>query len=55
MAKNDRLGALATLFLSPYVATHSLFAYTAVLMPMLNKKWQMVLFILLWAVTFAIS
>lgn len=53
--KNDRYGALATLFLSPYVATHSLFAYTAVLMPMLNKKWQMVLFILLWAVTFAIS
>ncbi|HRQ40987.1 MAG TPA: hypothetical protein PLD25_23985 [Chloroflexota bacterium] len=52
---NERLGALATLFLTPYVATHSLFPYTAVLMPMLPKKWQILLFILLWAMTVTIS
>lgn len=46
--RNVHLGALSTLFLTPYFATHSLFPYTAVLMPMLNKKGQLILFVFLW-------
>ena len=49
--RNDHLGALSTLFLTPYLATHSLFPYTAVLMPLIAKKWQVLLFILLWVLT----
>lgn len=53
--KKRQTWGFVNLFLTPYVATHSMFAYTAVLMPMLHKKWQIILFILLWAMTLTIS
>ncbi len=50
--RNVYLGGLATYFFTPYLISHSLFAYTAVLFTQIPKKWSTLIFILLWAVAF---
>lgn len=42
------LAGLATFFFTPYLSSHSLFAYTAVLFTQLSKKWATAVFVLLW-------
>jgi hypothetical protein len=46
---DERIGALSTFFLVPYVDVHSLFPYTAVLFTTIPKLWATAVFILLWA------
>ena len=46
--KNVYWGALATFFFTPYLISHSLFAYTAVLFTRLPKKWSALIFAILW-------
>lgn len=46
---DERIGALSTFFLVPYIDVHSLFPYTAVLFTTVSKVWATAVFILLWA------
>jgi hypothetical protein len=46
--EDERVAALATFFLVPYVGLHSLFPYVAVLFTTIPKLWSTAVFILLW-------
>ena len=45
---DERVGALSTFFLVPYVGIHSLFPYLAVLFTTIPMLWSTAVFLLLW-------
>lgn len=56
LKKDDvKLGALSTFFFVPYVGSHSLYPYIAVLFTMVPHKWATALFLLLWGVALALT
>lgn len=52
---NVVLGGLATFFLVPYFGSHSLFVYTCLLFTTIQRKWSILIFLLLWIITFYFS
>lgn len=53
--KDVYVAGLSTYFFTPYLVSHSLFAYSAVLFTQLSKKWSTVLFLLLWILSILAS